>query len=109
MNVRGPEIHPASIYSLSVNDGIGHFVVMEEWGDTVGSLVDGAWTPPDGTVEILDALAVMERFVNAPGAPPLEWCDLYPEMPDGSIDIIDVLSVLDAFSGLPYPFEAPCD
>ena len=55
------------------------------------------------------ALACIAGFGNRPGAPPLERCDLEPELPDGVINILDIVYILEAFRGLSYPFTGPCD
>jgi hypothetical protein len=83
-------------------------VTTARWGDTVGRFASGAWTPPDGRVDIVDASAALDRFRGAPRAPPLAWCDIAPAVPDGAVDITsDVVGILGGFRGLPYPYATP--
>ncbi len=112
--LRDSEIIPSTRYIVSTvffpNGFAGQSVTVTtgKWGDTVGRFVNGAWTRPDGRVDIIDATAAIDRFANRPDAPPLPWVDIYPEVPDGRADIIDVVYVLEAFRGRPYPFPPPC-
>jgi hypothetical protein len=70
--------------------------------------VAGAWTPADGSVDIADAVAALDRFRGLAGAPLVSWCDLEPAQPDGVVNITDVGYIVDAFRSLPYPFASPC-
>ncbi len=83
-------------------------VTLPRWGDAVGAFVDGAWEPPNGSVEIIDAVACLDRFRGLPTAPPVPWCDLDPVIPNGTIDITDIVQILDAFGGSGYHWEEPC-
>ena len=67
--------------------------------------VDGTWEPPDGQVNITDAVAALDKFRNLPWAPRLALADLYPQMPDGDVDIVDVFQIILAFAGHPHPYE----
>ncbi len=82
---------------------------MAIWGDTVGEFQEGTWTAPNGIVDIVDVLAVVDRFKGLPAAPPMAQVDLYPQSPNGVIDILDIVSCLNAFRGIPYPFGGPCN
>jgi len=78
------------------------------WGDTVGFFEDGAWVPPDGSVDITsDAVALVDGFKHLPTAPPATWCETFPDRPDASVDIMDIVIVIDAFKGLPYQHDPP--
>jgi hypothetical protein len=86
------------------------------WGDVVGPFVGGAWTNPDGSVDITtDVTAVLSKFRNAATAPAIHRVDLVGAglsgivcPPDGRIDIIDVTVDLDAFRGLSYTASTRC-
>ena len=69
------------------------------WGD-----VRSPW----GDVSFLDISAVVDRFRNRPGAPPVAQVDLYSAMTDGVIDFRDIAATVDAFKGSAYPFGVPC-
>lgn len=73
------------------------------WGDVAG-MFGSEWTPPDGVVDFNDINAVVLRFQGHPDAPPLQACDLYPDIPDGIIDFNDIETVISAFRNLSYPF-----
>jgi murein tripeptide amidase MpaA len=112
-HAHGREIVPDTAYLVRVE--FGDQTSVDEttvttglWGDIVGPFAFGQWAPPDGSVDIIDAVAGVDRFRNLPYAPPMEVCDLQPEIPDGNLDILEVSYILDAFRGLPYPFSGPC-
>lgn len=113
VHAHGREIVPDSTYTvrveLSDQTSVDEATVRTElWGDVVGQFAYGQWAPPDGSVDIIDAVAGVDRFRNLPYAPPMEACDLQPEVPDGNLDIIEVSYILDAFRGQHYPFSDPC-
>lgn len=88
---------------------------MPVWGDVAGPPQGGVVGPPDGQVNLTDILAVLARFANAPGAPPVEQVDLAPPIlvgdcavPDGRADVTDVFAILHAFAQLSYPCLEPC-
>ena len=83
------------------------------WGDTVGPYKEGlGWLPSDGSVDIIDVVAILDRFRDLPDAPPIHRVDLIALglrcRPDGSIDIIDVSMALDAFRGFSYAETTGC-
>lgn len=113
--IHGPEVIPGESYTVDVlsYDGSQLFtstMTTARWGDTTGSFNGTAWNPPDGTVNITDAVAVLDGFRNLSRAPDLTWIDLFPQTPNGSIDITDAAMVIAAFTGRPYPFDTldPC-
>lgn len=114
VRVHGTEIIPETAYDIQAEFVGGSTsatvrATTARWGDTVGVFSRGEWTPPNGSVDITDAVAALNRFRALPLAPPLEWCDLEPQIPDGAINITDVVHILNAFVGLPYPFAGPCE
>ncbi len=83
-------------------------VSSTRWGDLVGPFGSGAWSGPDGRVNIVtDVTAILSKFRNVSTAPVKAQCDLVPATPDQLVDISDATFVLDAFRSLPYPFPAP--
>ena len=89
--------------------------VTARWADTVGRVIDDVWTPPNGIVDIFDAVAILDKFSGLPSAPPLAWVDLVGESPDGltcapdgQINIIDAVAALDAFGGQTYAELTGC-
>ncbi|MCH7591510.1 MAG: hypothetical protein IH989_01850 [Planctomycetes bacterium] len=83
------------------------------WGDTLLDLSSVPPAPPEGVVNIVDALGVLGRFSSAPGAIIKVRADLEPACVDLKINVTDVLASLAGFMGLPYPFAPtatdPCD
>ncbi len=84
------------------------------WGDTVRDLAQTPPLPPNGPpVGIDDALGILGRFSNVPGAIIKARADLEPACLDLKINVTDVLSSLAGFAGLSYPFTMtaadPCD
>jgi len=112
IHVGDAQIVPDTIYTVQTDRGdvlsAPTTATTARWGDVVGRFVDGGWMPPDGSVDIIDATAILDRFRNLPSAPPLELADLHPQIPNGVIEILDATMALDAFRGFPYPFDAPC-
>ncbi len=115
MVLTGPEIIPDTDYEIRMDYGaVGDprltsavMVRTAPWGDVAGANIDGVWGAPDGDVVVGDILAGIAYFVSAPGAPLLEYCDIYPATPDGRVEISDVLQSVAGFQGLPYPFTPP--
>ena len=84
-----------------------------KYGDIMEVCSPVGCTPPDGSVAIADVLAMLAKFVNAPGAVKKARADMRPSCLDFSIDIADVLEGIRGFSGLPYSFvpnvfDDPC-
>ena len=84
------------------------------WGDTVLDLSDTPPPPPNGPpVDIVDVLAVLERFSSVTGAIIKARADLEPACLDLRINVTDVLASIAGFTGLTYPFTPtaadPCD
>jgi murein tripeptide amidase MpaA len=112
--IRGAEITPSTTYWLQPEDEYGADIggygvaTTERWGDVAGESISGWWSAPDGNVDFQDITATVDRFKSLPGAPPLERCDLVPEVPDRVVSFTDIATSVDAFRGLPYPYEGPC-
>lgn len=74
------------------------------WGDTVLDLSILPPPPAEGSVNVVDALAVLGRFASAPTSIVKARADLEPACLDLTINVSDVLSSLSGFVGLSYPF-----
>ena len=90
-------------------------VTTARWGDTVGYFTGDEWPPPDGTVDIIDVVAILEKFGDRPMAPPLQCVDLIGFSggqltcrPDQRIDILDAVMALDGFRQIPYWVSTGC-
>jgi len=113
--VTGRHIVPGVEYQVQADCGVtGHPVVTAAavvqtpaWGDVVGWLPSGERTPPDGRVDVIDILSIVNVFKEQPGALPMYAVDLYGCIPDQIIDTIDVVGAVDAFKGFLYP-RASC-
>ena len=94
-------------YSLSLD------LPTARWGDTVKDLSSDPAEPPDGSVDIIDCMAIVARFQSEPTAISKTRAELEPGCPDLVINITDVMQCVNAFQGLLYPFEPtaldPCD
>jgi len=79
-------------------------VTVPQWGDVVAP-----FNPPSATVQpdFGDISALVDKFRNAPNAPPMTAADLYPSLPDQLLDFSDISLVVDAFRGAAYPFPGP--
>ncbi len=113
-------IAPRSIYAIrATEDGIVfspprefrtiHQPTPKQWGDTVGSLVGGTWSAPNGTVNTNDFLAALQKFQNLATAPHAAVVDVQSvSSTDPCLNrvtnIADVFLLIQAFQGSAYPF-----
>ncbi len=121
VDVTGCDIAPVAQFELSASlDGGGSFLpplmletiarpVPNFWGDTVGEFDGEKWTPPQGTVNILDAFAAIKTFQLADGAPEVPRTDIVPQELDRVVNINDVFAVILAFQFGTYPYGCPDD
>ena len=84
------------------------------WGDTVSDLAEDPPLPSNGPpVDVVDTVAIIERFSNASGAISKTRADMEPNCLDLTINVADVLSSIRGFSGLGYNFTPtapdPCN
>lgn len=112
--VTGADIVPSSSYRVeSTVDGevfqTVELISTNKWGDVAGRLEFGSWTEANDLVDIMDMLAGIACFVNNPGAPSIDQCDLFPEIPDFRIDILDILMIINGFANNPYPFDVAAE
>lgn len=90
-------------------------VTTSRLGDTIGNCSSNSvpCTPPDGSANINDVLAVLGAFTSVPNTITKPRADLEPSCPDLLINIADALLALTGFAGLNYPFNPsftdPCD
>ena len=88
-------------------------ITNAKWGDTMEICGDdGPCTPPEGSVNVSDVIAILGAFSSVPGAIVKPRADLEPATPDLTINVSDALAALTGFAGLPYPFPitnaSPC-
>ena len=118
----GCDITPVAEFELSASfDGGGSFeppIVLittpqpggsKFWGDTVGSFDGEKWTPPQGFVNIDDAVATIKGFQQAEGAPEVPRIDVDPQEPNRLVNINDTFAIILAFQGEVYPHGCPDD
>ncbi|MBI4718502.1 MAG: matrixin family metalloprotease [Planctomycetes bacterium] len=121
VHVAGCQVVPAAVYELraSPDDAVlfsAPYVVLtvpqpspKFWGDTVGELFLGEWTPVNGVANINDFLAALQAFQNVPTAPHWTVADVQAVSStdpcvNGLANIADVFLLIKAFQGDPYPF-----
>lgn len=119
LHITGAEILPSSVYTLQnvavscmgnegscteVSDALE--VATTRWADVVEP-----FSPPSGTVQpdLSDVSALVDKFRNAPGAPPKVQALLAGNVPDlqGDLDFSQISAAVDAFRGIPYPNPGP--
>ncbi|MCH8241692.1 MAG: hypothetical protein IH897_03650 [Planctomycetes bacterium] len=94
---------PLSVPTIDQPDG------SRWWGDTVGFFNGVEWTPPQGTTNIDDAVAVIKTWQVKPGAPHRSVTDVEPQVLNRVVNFNDVFFVILAFQGEFYPFGSPID
>ena len=82
-------------------------VRTSKWGDIVRAFGQGVQNIPDGKVELIDYMSVINKFEDAPGTLSKTQTDLDPTIPNRIIDILDIIQAVDAFQGIAYPFAGP--
>lgn len=113
--VTGRHIVPGVEYQVRADCGLTGRPVLTApavvrtpiWGDVVGWLPGGIRTPPDGRVDAIDIVSIVDAFRSVAGALPMYAVDLYGCIPNQIIDAIDIVGDVDAFRGFPYP-ESSC-
>ena len=120
--VYGADLTPDTVYTVQGDCGSPGtpslsdvtIVTTPIFGDTVGRFDPALWewTPPDGVVNIIDAVAGLDSFRHLDTAPPLYRVDVDGRVgcfPDQVIDIVsDVAVIFDAFRGFPYTGATRC-
>ena len=117
--VHGADIIPSSTYTIVAECGVYASTTGSAatalWADTVGFYTGTEWTPPDGVVDVIDVMAILDKFQNLATAPPIEWVDLVGVGPTGIgcdpdqlIDILDAMVAVDAFQGVSYGDSTRC-
>ncbi len=113
-------IVPASTYEVrSSPDGISFGGPLELvtaasptpklWADIVGNFDGAEWTAPNGTLNMDDIMAFVQKFQGNPTAPPLTRVDVDPDRPNEVAGMTDLQQIVIAFKGGPYPFSDPVD
>ena len=83
-------------------------LVTSKWGDVVLDTASAPYGPPEGIVQIVDVIALLEKFQNTETASVSARVDLIggnePKyLPDHLIDIGDIVTALSSFEGDRYP------
>ncbi len=79
------------------------------YGDCCNAFDGSQYPPPNGSIDIVvDVIAILSKFANAPSAPINARADLEPMVVDFRINITDVLRALAGFVGNSYP-ETPSE
>ena len=81
----------------------------QSWADCVGAMEGGAWTAPNGVVNMDDIMAAVQKFRSVETAPHLTWVDIDPEVPNAVLNMADIFQIVQGFKGAAYPFSAPAD
>ncbi len=117
----GESMIPASMYRLQCDFGEPGVPLLSTpmsistapWGDVVGNFVNGAWTPPNATVDFNDITSVVDAFKHLPTAPLLFRADQIGAsgsecIPDMNIDFLDISAAVEAFKGYDYWETTSC-
>ena len=114
--VTGIDVVPDTIYLVQADCGRPETPVLTTpvlikthlFGDGVGLFLDGAWTPPNGIVDVFDLTAAVEAFRNLPGSPPVVAMDSFGCSPDQVIDVFDLVGSVDGFRSLTSQQSSLC-
>lgn len=120
VSVNGQEIVPAATYEVRAvhqscdppdpadfSDPLD-LPTVAVWGDTVGNYTGTGWTPPNGSADVGDILAVVRGFLDDATAPPVVQVDMGRVLTDAVIDGRDVLGSEAGLQGAGYSGESPC-
>ena len=119
VHLHDARIIPGAVYSVSSVDFACGGVDDEQffssplsmatsaWGDVVEYCHTLACLPPDGSVQITDVVAVLDKFRNRSMAVAKVQADLAGALPNRLVDMADVAVVLGAFLGEPFPYPVP--
>lgn len=116
IHVTHENIIPGSNYTIQlINDGCGAETASNfsmpfttstaSFGDVVRDCSLSPCAPPDGSIDMVDAVAILDKFRNLSGAVIKIRADLEPGTPDFIINMADVVLVLIGFQSKPYPFQ----
>jgi hypothetical protein len=105
LHVGDADLVPNRLYAVQL------VTQMEPWSMEAGSrlLRWGDVTEVMGIVNAIDIGGVVDCVRVVPGAPPLQRCDLEPEVPNFLPNALDIAAAIDAVKGIPYRFGVPCD
>jgi len=81
----------------------------KDWGDIVGNLAQGSWSPPNGIANVQDIVAVLQTIQGLPTAPHASVTDLQSVSASDPclnriVNTADVLIEVFAVAGSTYPF-----
>jgi len=111
LHVRGCSVVPGNSYNVAMTvDGLSFSVDLSipttppQWpprafGDTVGGLIAGVWTAPDGLVTTNDIVAAVKKFGLDPDAAILARVDTEGAVPNAVASSGDILRAVRGFAG----------
>ncbi len=121
LHVNGCSVVPGNTYEVSMAvDGITFTTTVEiatttpqfdadrQFGDTVGGLLAGVWTAPDGLVTANDIVATVLKFSLRPAAPIVARVDTDGFPPNTIINGGDILRAVSGFAGEDFGFGVIC-
>jgi hypothetical protein len=116
--VYGTQVIPESTYTLntvfepchspsayaSYYSAVTQVPTSPAWGDVAAPLEgDTVADQPD----FRDVAAIVDAFLDRPGAPSLPSADLHPALPNLTIDFNDISECVEAFVAQPYMLAPP--
>ncbi len=117
IHIRGCEIVPGNEYLLDATlDNISFTSPLSllttspqnganrQFGDLVGSFINGAWSSPEGLVTASDIVAVVQKFQLSASAPHISRVDCDGKTPNGIVAGNDILREVIAFAGGDFGF-----
>jgi hypothetical protein len=116
--VHDAAVVPGARYLVSVVDyacgasSLEHYspslaVRTARWGDVSGLCNAVTCDAPDGSVQITDVVAVLDKFNNLTNAISKTRADVSGSIPNRLVDMEDVARILDAFRAERFPYPVP--
>lgn len=89
--------------SIEENYSAPVLVTTSKWGDACGCIVDNVWQPPNGIIDILDMVCILNKYSENGQVLRKVSADIDPKIPDRKVNLVGDLTMCQtAFQGSPY-------
>ena len=117
VHVGGCTVVPVATFDIVATNFVGGSAPLELpttpkpgikfWADCVGFYDGVKWTPPQGFINIDDAVAAIKTWQASGAEAHLSWMDVHDEQVNHVVNFNDVFTIIQAFQGQAYPYTCP--